>query len=509
MVSCSRMMIMSPSSSSSSWRALVLVAAAVLSFSGHVVVAATAAGHPDYADALAKSILFFQGQRSGRLPPDQAVKWRSNSGLSDGSAANVDLTGGYYDGGDNVKFGFPMAFTTTMLSWGVVEYGGRMRGRVLRDARDAVRWAADYLLRAATATPGVLYVGVGDPDADHRCWERPEDMDTPRAVYSVSASSPGSDVAAETAAALAAASLALRPADPGYSRRLLAAARDVMAFAVRHQGKYSDHVGGDVGAYYASYSGYQDELLWGSAWLLWATRNASYLDYLASLGANDGVDMFSWDNKLAGARVLLSRRALVNGDRRLDAFRRQAEDFICRILPGSPSSTTQYTPGGMMYKSGHANLQYVTSASFLLTTFAKYMAVSNHTFSCQSLPVTAKTLRALARKQVDYILGANPQGMSYMVGYGARFPQRIHHRGASMPSVAAHPAHIGCQEGFSGYFNAGGANPNVHTGAVVGGPDQHDAFPDERGDYDRSEPTTYTNAALVGCLAYFAGSYRS
>lgn len=90
----------------------------------------------------------------------------------------------------------------------------------------------------------------------------------------------------------------------------------------------------------------------------------------------------------------------MNGDRRLDAFRRQAEDFICRILPGSPSSTTQYTPGGMMYKSGHANLQYVTSASFLLTTFAKYMAVSNHTFSCQSLPVTAKTLRALARKQV-------------------------------------------------------------------------------------------------------------
>ncbi|KAL4564621.1 hypothetical protein LXL04_028687 [Taraxacum kok-saghyz] len=28
----------------------------------------------------------------------------------------VDLVGGYYDAGDNVKFGFPMAFTTTMLS---------------------------------------------------------------------------------------------------------------------------------------------------------------------------------------------------------------------------------------------------------------------------------------------------------------------------------------------------------------------------------------------------------
>ncbi|XP_062185398.1 endoglucanase 11-like isoform X2 [Phragmites australis] len=486
---------------------LILVLIAILSLlSGTSQVAA--AGHPDYADALTKAILFFQGQRSGRLPPDQAVTWRSNSGLSDGSAANVDLTGGYYDGGDNVKFGFPMAYTTTMLSWSVLEHGGRMKARV-HDARAAVRWGADYLLKAATQTPGKLYVGVGDADADHRCWERPEDMDTPRTVYAVSASAPGSDVAGETAAALAAAALTFRAADPAYARRLLAAARDMMGFAVAHQGKYSDYVGGNVGAYYQSYSGYKDELLWGSAWLLWATKNASYFNYLNSLSANDGVDIFSWDNKLAGARVLLSRRTLVDGDKRFEPFRQQAEDYICRILPNSPSSTTRYTPGGLMHKSGYANLQYVTSASFLLTTYAKYMAVSKHTFSCQSLRVTSKSLRALAKKQVDYILGVNPQGMSYMVNYGARWPQRIHHRASSMPSVASHPAHIGCQEGFQSYFYAGGANPNVHTGAVVGGPDEHDAFSDDRGDYARSEPTTYTNAPLVGCLAYLAGTHRS
>lgn len=244
----------------------------------------------------------------------------------------VDLTGGYYDGGDNVKFGFPMAFTTTTLSWSVLEHGGRMPPRARDAARDAVRWGADYLLKAATRTPGRLYVGVGDADADHRCWERPEDMDTPRTVYAVSASAPGSDVAGETAAALAAASGVFRAVDKAYATRLLDAARGAMELAVRYQGKYSDHVGGNVGAYYASYSGYkvrrehllqrsnvcknvarqltgssQDELLWGSAWLLWATKNSSYLNYLTSLGANDGVDMFSWDNKLAGARVLLAR----------------------------------------------------------------------------------------------------------------------------------------------------------------------------------------------------------
>jgi len=62
---------------------------------------------------------------------------------------------------------------------------------------------------------------------DHRCWERPEDMDTPRNVYKVSAQNPGSDVAAETAAALAASSLVFRDSDPTYSSKLLQAAIQV------------------------------------------------------------------------------------------------------------------------------------------------------------------------------------------------------------------------------------------------------------------------------------------
>lgn len=45
----------------------------------------------DYKDALAKAILFFEGQRSGKLPANQRVKWRGNSALSDGKPENVYL----------------------------------------------------------------------------------------------------------------------------------------------------------------------------------------------------------------------------------------------------------------------------------------------------------------------------------------------------------------------------------------------------------------------------------
>ena len=52
----------------------------------------------NYAEALAKSMLFYEAQRSGPLPEKQRVKWRGESAMSDGQDAGYDLTGGYYDG---------------------------------------------------------------------------------------------------------------------------------------------------------------------------------------------------------------------------------------------------------------------------------------------------------------------------------------------------------------------------------------------------------------------------
>ncbi|KAK6940362.1 Glycoside hydrolase family 9 [Dillenia turbinata] len=468
---------------------------------------------PNYKEALAKSILFFQGQRSGMLPSAQQITWRSNSALSDGSTAGVNLTGGYYDAGDNVKFNFPMAFTTTMLSWSTLEYGKKMGPQQVKNARAAIRWATDYLLKCANASPNKLYVGVGDPNADHKCWERPEDMDTPRTVYSVSPSNPGSDVAGETAAALAAASMVFRTADRQYSGLLLKTAKKVMQFAVQYQGSYSDSLGTAACPFYCSYSGYKDELLWGATWLLRASNDVSYLNFIKSLGANDGADIFSWDNKYAGARVLLSRRALIEKDNSFQPYTQQAEDFMCRILPNSPSTTTSYTSGGLMFKQSESNLQYVTSITFLLTTYSKYMSSSAHTFNCGNVLITSRTLRNLAKQQaslnVDYILGENPMKMSFMVGFGADYPKRIHHRGSSIPSLAIHPQSIGCDAGFQPYFYTQNPNPNILIGAIVGGPNQNDFFSDDRTDYSHSEPATYINAAFVGPLAFFAGSSRT
>ncbi|PAN03746.1 hypothetical protein PAHAL_1G018800 [Panicum hallii] len=491
----------------------------------------------NYADALDKALLFFEAQRSGKLPPGQRVAWRGDSGLSDGAAEGADLVGGYYDAGDNVKFGLPMAFTVTMLSWSVAEFGDAMAraggGGHLEGARAAVRWGADYLLKAAAALPGALYVQVGDPYQDHRCWERPEDMDTPRSVYKVTPDSPGSDVAGETAAALAAASLVFRACDPGYSSKLLQTARKVFDFADRYRGSYSDSLSSVACPFYCSYSGYNDELLWAAAWLHLATTAAgkggggagsnssadAYLSYIYSnghtLGAEQDDFTFSWDDKRVGTKVLLAKGFLQprggGGDKTAQAaaalqlYKAHADCYVCSLVPGAAGfQSSQYTPGGLLFKSGDSNMQYVTSTAFLLLAYSKYLAGAGATVSCGGSAVPPPALVAVATRQVDYILGANPEGMSYMVGFGGRFPRRVHHRGSSMPSARAHPARIGCDEGFR-YLHSAEPDANVLVGAVVGGPDGADGYTDSRDNYAQAEPSTYTNAPLVGALAFLAG----
>ncbi|KAI3840703.1 hypothetical protein MKX03_010947 [Papaver bracteatum] len=488
--------VLLPSSSSS-----ILKFFLILYFTLHFASYAT--GH-NYGDALRKSLLFFEGQRSGKLPPDQRLKWRRDSALKDGSAAGLDLTGGYYDAGDNIKFGFPMAFTTTLLSWGVIDFGKNM-GPELKHAVKAVRWATDYLLKV-TSVKGTVYVQVGDALSDHNCWERPEDMDTSRAVYKIDTSHPGSDVAGETAAALAAASIVFRKRDPNYSRILLDRAVSVFKFADKHRGAYSNSLRSAVCPFYCDVNGYQDELLWGAAWLHKASRRRKYREYIVRneevLGAGDSINEFGWDNKHAGINVLISKEVLMGKANYFKSFQQNADNFICSLLPGVSNPNVQYSPGGLIFKAGASNMQHVTSLSFFLLAYSNYLSHSNKIIHCGQQSASASTLRHLAKRQVDYILGDNPLRMSYMVGYGSKFPLRIHHRGSSLPSVKAHPSHIGCKDG-SRYFNSPNPNPNLLVGAVVGGPNSSDAFPDSRPFFQESEPTTYINAPLVGLLAYF------
>lgn len=91
---------------------------------------------------------------------DNKIAWRGDSALKDGSDAKLDLSKGMYDAGDHMKFGFPMAFTATVLSWAILEYGDQMAVvNQLEPAKDSLKWITDYLINAHPSA-NVLYIQV-------------------------------------------------------------------------------------------------------------------------------------------------------------------------------------------------------------------------------------------------------------------------------------------------------------------------------------------------------------
>lgn len=96
---------------------------------------------------------------AGRLVNNK-ISWRGDSGLKDGSEANLDLSKGMYDAGDHMKFGFPMAFTATVLSWAILEYGDQMAAvNQLEPAQESLKWITDFLINAHPKD-NVLYIQV-------------------------------------------------------------------------------------------------------------------------------------------------------------------------------------------------------------------------------------------------------------------------------------------------------------------------------------------------------------
>ena len=108
-------------------------------------------GEYNYGQVLRLSILFYEAQRSGKLPSENRVEWRKDSALDDKGENGEDLTGGWYDAGDYVKFGFPMASSATVLAWGLVEYKKAYEAAGQYDQMlNSIKWATDYFIKAHT-----------------------------------------------------------------------------------------------------------------------------------------------------------------------------------------------------------------------------------------------------------------------------------------------------------------------------------------------------------------------
>lgn len=430
---------------------------------------ASAGGRYDYGEVLRLSLLFYEAQRSGRLPADNRVSWRGDSALDDRGQRGEDLSGGYYDASDFVKFGFTMAFTTTLLAWGLASYGDAYHAAGQRRlAEDAVRWAADYFMRCHVS-PDELYGQVGDFSLDHRYWGRPEELNMTRPAYKIDPEHPGSDLAGETAAALAAVAVVTRASDPEYADKCLEHARQLYAFANKHRGFYHEAIKG--GAQYYESADYGDELCWAAAWLYRATGERHYLDeaeghYSQFLLRYRPVEFF-YNRKVAGVQVLLAQ--LTGQPEYRDAARAFCDHSALR---------QKHTPKGLVYVEKAGALCHAANIAFVCLQAA-------------DAGLNADLYRDFARRQIHYMLG--DAGRSFVVGFGDRWPTQPHHAASSCPD---RPRNCSWAD-----FARPAPNPQVLYGALVSGPDENDFYEDVRREYVYNEVTLDYNAGFQSAVA--------
>ena len=435
----------------------------------------------NYAELLQKSILFYEAQRSGKLPESSRLNWRGDSALEDGKDVGHDLTGGWYDAGDHVKFGLPMAYSAAVLSWSVYEYRDAYEAAGQLDAiLDNIRWATDYFIKAHTGRYE-FWGQVGNGAQDHAWWGPAEVMPMKRPAYKIDAACPGSDLAGGTAAALASASIIFKPTDASYSNKLLAHAKELYDFADRYRGKYSDCIT-DAQQYYNSWSGYKDELTWGAVWLYLATGDQKYLDK-ALASVSDWGDpanwpyrwTLSWDDVTYGAQLLLAR--LTNESRFTASVERNLDYWSTGYNHNGSTERITYTPGGLAWLEQWGSLRYASNAAFLAFVYSDWVKDAGK----------AKRYRDFAVQQMNYMLGDNPQQRSFIVGYGTNPPKHPHHR-------TAHGS-------WADHMNVPENHRHTLYGALVGGPGKDDSYRDETNDYVSNEVAIDYNAAFTGNAA--------
>ncbi|XP_073007941.1 endoglucanase 12-like [Typha latifolia] len=486
----------------------------------------TASPLDEYCIALHKALMFFNAQKSGHLPKSNGIPWRGDAGVKNMEQipdVKDGLVGGYYDSGENIRFHFPMAFSMTLLSWSVIEYSSKYQAiGEYNHIRDIIKWGTDYLLQtfnSSASTINKIYsqVGVAQKDStspdDGYCWQRPEDINYKQPVLS-STSAP--DLASEIASALAAASIIFHD-DMVYSKELIEAAKTAYKFATDSNQRTPYSFGNQFIEPFYNSTGYWDELLWGASWMFYATGNYTYLSLAtdANLLKNAKVashvpdlNVFSWDNKLPGAELLLARLRIFLSpgypyEEMLRTYHNATDRNMCSYL--QQFNVFNWTRGGLIQLNhgGPRPLQYAVNAAFLASLYADYMNTSGIPgWYCGNNYFDSDTLYRFATSQVNYILGANPKNMSYVVGYGSNYPLNVHHRGASIPNDG-NP--YSCTGGWK-WRDRKSQNPNMITGAMVSGPDRFDRFFDLRKNSNYTEPTLAGNAGLVASLVSLTSS---
>jgi hypothetical protein len=395
------------------------------------------------------------------------------------TGAIVDVSGGWSDAGDYLKFVETTSFSEVLMLLTLRDYPDdpQLRAPLAAEARHGLEW----LMKMWDQTHGVLYfqVGIGDGNGstvlgDHDLWRLPQ-SDDPRpaapgsSLYFVShrpvfaANAPGQrispNLAGRVSAAFGLCAQTFARADPAFARRCLAAGQTLYERADYH--RLSPLVSSIPSTYYAEPEA-RDDLELGAIELFLATRrlggagqlHRNYYFYLPQ--AAQWADAYS-ASPLAGTDSL-----------NLYDVSSLAHHDLVQVLRTEDTASFAEIPGIALTSDPNALIKDMGDELRLATRLAARdpFGLANPSTNLDPVPhalgyaVEARlydslthtlTFEDLAQRQLQWVLGRNAWGSSFVVGAGSTYPHCLAHQVANL----------------SGSLTGTGS---ILAGAVVNGP---------------------------------------
>lgn len=476
----------------------------------------------NFAEALQKSIYFYDAEKCGPGITGGRLEWRGDCHVGDSAIpfkdtslsedfiakykdildpdgdGLMDLHGGFHDAGDHVRFGKPQAYAASTLGWGYYEF----KDAFVKTSQDQhmmeiLKWFSDMYLRSTFLDKDGKVIAycymVGEGTADHTYWGAPElyPESIPRPADFATADAPASDQAALASAALTLMYLNYKDIDATYANKCLTYGKALYDFGRNYRG-----LGKDDGFYNSG--GDDDALSWAAVWLYTATGNMDYIHHIDSVDANgiytgymkriikttanswQNIWVHCWDVVWGGVFTKLA--TLFPDNQQFVYFSRwNLEYWTGGKVPHEDTKDTSYlvpTAAGYGMINTWGSARYNCGAQLCAVVYQKYFP-------------SRTDFTDWAKGQMEYLMGNNPMGYSYIVGYGlengVKSVQHPHHR-------AAHGSKTNSM-----------LNPENHRhtlwGALAGGPDSKDVHVDVTTDFVYNEVAVDYNAAFVGALA--------
>ena len=472
-------------------KAIAIGCALIVSASGFAFMPSNAtvkveAANYNYAKGLQYSMYLYDANMCGtEVDSYSAMDWRSNCHTDDATATapngkSVDLSGGYHDAGDHVKFGLPQAYSASVLGWSYYEFkDAYTQTGQANHMKTISTYFADYFKKCTVMENGKVTAfcyQVGEGNSDHNEWCSPESQNIDRPTYWATSSNPATDIVSNTVGALA-----FHYKNFGDTESLTYA-KALYEFAKSN----NKQVATDGASPFYTSDSYIDDLMWAAAALYTVTGDQSYVTD-ANQFLNDTGDAYKfcsdwplcWGNMWPIVNLIFGQ--LSSGiSSQWGSVNAQMMEQVEKTMTSFQSKTT--LDGTYVCSDNWGGARYNTAMQLVGLAYDKINGTNKY--------------GAWAKSQMDYLMGDNSKNLCYITGFSSNSVTNAHHRAASgLSTFPTENAHI----------NMG------HTliGALVGGPKQDGSFNDNISEYEYTEVALDYNAGFVGALAGLYLKYGS